>query len=252
MCDKKLSGRIVGFSLVKAESTPADIDPIHTAVDKRPEGCLDAQACKVVYHTQEGRRSLYLVVSYMTMKGRLNGEAVEVERPVEFFIPAAQKTEDMQWISALMRQSSKMALKTGDIGTMLNDLREVTWDKGPVRCGVNEWSKPIFHNSEVAAIAWSFIDILYKRGICDREGNLLSLEARVANYQLRRGGCGCGSEEQSEPDESPFVLAQSVGAAAVAIPDESEAAKGPVCPICRLPVRMEAGCTTCGCGQKCG
>lgn len=254
--NKKIIGRIVGYSIKKEGEQPvipANHDPIYDRIEKRPDGCLDAQACKAVYFTQEGRRSLYLVVSYMAMKGRLNGEEVEVERPVEFFIPAAQKTEDMQWISALMRQSSKMALKDGDLGNMFNGLRDVTWDKGPVRCGVNEWDKPLYHNSEVAAIAYSFIDILHKRGICDRDGNLLSLEARVANYRLRNNsGCGCAPSAPSEPEETPFIARQSVGAAAVAMPEIEAKGSGPECPVCHETIRFSEGCQICGCGSKCG
>ncbi|BBI58926.1 hypothetical protein HSBAA_02320 [Vreelandella sulfidaeris] len=44
------------------------------------------------------------------------------------------------------------------------DLRKVAWDKGLVRCGMNRWNKPMFHDSEVAAIAWSIQQILYRRG----------------------------------------------------------------------------------------
>lgn len=255
MC-KKIEGNITNFNIVKPEEK-ADYDPLFERIEKRPEGCLDAQACKMVYWTQQGRNSLYLIVSYMTMTARLNGEEVEVERPVEFFIPAGQKTEDMQWISALMRQSSKMALQSGDVGSMFRDLRDVTWDKGPVRCGVDEYGKPIRnHTSEVAAIAWSFIDILHKRGICDRDGNLLSLEARAANYRVRRGGCGCEGEsmDMSDEDTPAFIEEQSVGAAAIKVPESEPEGKGDsnICPECQQPIHMEAGCVTCGCGQKCG
>jgi ribonucleoside-diphosphate reductase alpha chain len=60
-----------------------------------------------------------------------------------------------------------LAARGGVLERALSDMRKVAWDRGPVRCGhkVREDGArvPLWHDSEVAAIAWSVQNILELR-----------------------------------------------------------------------------------------
>ena len=70
----------------------ADQDPLRIAIDHRPKGELPAIIEKVEYLTQAGKKSLYVAVSFIEVTGRLGGEEVTIERPIEFFIPTGSAT----------------------------------------------------------------------------------------------------------------------------------------------------------------
>jgi len=114
---------------VSPETTPdeslgaADLDPLRVAIDHRPRGELPAIIEKVEYLTQAGKKSLYLAVSFIEVTGRISGEEVTIERPIEFFIPAGQRDESQQWITATMRSLS-LAARGGFVARNLQDLRK--------------------------------------------------------------------------------------------------------------------------------
>jgi ribonucleoside-diphosphate reductase alpha chain len=153
-----------------------DLDPLRVAIDHRPKGELPAIIEKVEYLTQAGKKSLYVAVSFMEVTGRLGGEDVTIERPIEFFIPAGQRDESQQWITAQMRSLS-LAARGGFVARNLQDLRKVSWDRGQVRLGEVQrpdgHRSPRWHDSEVAALAYAIQQILYRRGFLDVEGNQL-------------------------------------------------------------------------------
>jgi len=155
---------------------PLDMDPLRISIEKRPEGETPAVTEKLVYHTSEGQKSLYLVVSFVSVEGFLDGQSVTVERPLEVFIPAGQNDEAQQWVTAVARVLSLTA-RDGRLPKALADLRKVTWDKGPVRSGYYRKADgtrvPRFHSSEVAAIAYAVQQILYRRGFLDDEGRVI-------------------------------------------------------------------------------
>ncbi len=161
----------------KHEPSNDDLNPLNMVLQSRPDGELNAVSEKIVYHTAEGTKSLYLVVSFAIVEGIHNGKQVTIERPVEVFIPASQ-TEAQQWVSSVARLLS-LSARTGVLPKALNDLRKVTWDKGPVRNGFflkEDGTKvPRFHDSEIAAIAFSIQGILSRRGFLDSEGNTLPI-----------------------------------------------------------------------------
>ncbi len=165
---------------VSPETTPdeslgaADLDPLRVAIDHRPRGELPAIIEKVEYLTQAGKKSLYLAVSFIEVTGRISGEEVTIERPIEFFIPAGQRDESQQWITATMRSLS-LAARGGFVARNLQDLRKVSWDRGQVRLGevqrLDGHHSPRWHDSEVAALAYAIQQILHRRGFLDAEGN---------------------------------------------------------------------------------
>jgi ribonucleoside-diphosphate reductase alpha chain len=140
-------------------------DPMRIVVESRPKGILPAVAEKIEYWTQEGHKTLYLVVSFITIP--LKGEAgSSIERAIEFFMPVGQNGESQQWITSSMRLLS-LAARGGFLERALSDMRKVAWDRGAVRLGTFEkidgTRMPLWHDSEVAAIAYAIQNIIERR-----------------------------------------------------------------------------------------
>ncbi|RTL45532.1 MAG: adenosylcobalamin-dependent ribonucleoside-diphosphate reductase [Burkholderiales bacterium] len=151
-----------------------DEDPLRKQIESRPGGELQGVTSKVEYWTGEGKKSVYLTVNFMRVRGTVNGREVVIERPVEFFVPAGQRDEGQQWISSNMRLLSMVARSGGSLAKALANMREVVWDKGPVRHGAVAKAEggqvPRIHDSEVAAIGHALQEILARRGFLDELG----------------------------------------------------------------------------------
>ncbi|BCB06237.1 hypothetical protein HHSLTHF2_01270 [Vreelandella venusta] len=262
----EITSKIVGYRIKQQEPTaPApelpEEDPLTVRIPSRPEGTLEAVSEKISYVGAEGRKKVYLLVSFMPVEGVVGGRRVIIERPVEFFFPSGQLSSEHQWITATMRSLS-LAARGGYVTQAVADLRKVAWDKGLVRCGMNRWNKPMFHDSEVAAIAWSIQQILYRRGFLDQDGNQVPVEMLVERYAHRmQHGHAWQPPVDEEPDASPAVGAvEPIGGAAeqensLKKPEGSGPAVVGNCPECRGELIMMDGCPTCyaGCGwSKCG
>ncbi|MFN7155246.1 MAG: LAGLIDADG family homing endonuclease [Acidovorax sp.] len=140
------------------------IDPMRTVIESRPQGGLSAVAEKLEYWTQEGHKTLYLIVSFLPVPtGVGNGT---VDRAIEFFMPVGQSGESQQWITSSMRMLS-LAARGGFLERALSDMRKVAWDRGPVRLGTHRKDDgtlvPMWHDSEVAAMAYAIQNILARR-----------------------------------------------------------------------------------------
>ena len=150
---------------VPAATPPAHpIDPMRTVIESRPQGGLSAVAEKLEYWTQEGHKTLYLIVSFLPVPtGVGNGT---VDRAIEFFMPVGQSGESQQWITSSMRMLS-LAARGGFLERALSDMRKVAWDRGPVRLGTHRKDDgavvPMWHDSEVAAMAYAIQNILARR-----------------------------------------------------------------------------------------
>lgn len=189
-----------------APKTLPDDDLLRKQFDGRPFGDLESVTSKVQYMTYEGKKTVYLTVSFIHIQGIVGGELATIERPFEFFMPAGQKNDGQQWISASMRLLSMAARSGGSIAKALADMREVVWDKGTVRCGMitkDDGSQaPLFHESEVAAIGYSLQRILMKRGFLDAAGNqvpITVLAEKYKNKQLAYGMDDLAYEGESAP-----------------------------------------------------
>ncbi|WP_096696504.1 LAGLIDADG family homing endonuclease [Polaromonas sp. AER18D-145] len=147
-----------------APATAVPMDPMRTVIESRPKGALSAVAEKVDYWTQEGHKTLYIVVSFLPVPSA-SGEGT-VERAIEFFMPVGQSGESQQWITSSMRMLS-LAARGGFLERALSDMRKVAWDRGPVRLGTYEKADgtrvPLWHDSEVAAIAYAVQNIIARR-----------------------------------------------------------------------------------------
>ncbi|MBG6073251.1 MULTISPECIES: adenosylcobalamin-dependent ribonucleoside-diphosphate reductase [unclassified Polaromonas] len=147
-----------------AEVAAAPVDPMRTVIESRPKGALSAVAEKVEYWTQEGHKTLYIVVSFLPVPAA-HGAGM-VDRAIEFFMPVGQSGESQQWITSSMRMLS-LAARGGFLERALSDMRKVAWDRGPVRLGTYEKADgprvPLWHDSEVAAIAYAVQNIITRR-----------------------------------------------------------------------------------------
>ena len=139
-------------------------DPMRSVIESRPKGALSAVAEKVEYWTQEGHKTLYLVVSFLPVP-HPSGVGT-VERAIEFFMPVGQSGESQQWMTSSMRLLS-LAARGGFLERALADMRKVAWDRGPVRLGSFTRSDgaqlPLWHDSEVAAIGYAIQNIMAQR-----------------------------------------------------------------------------------------
>jgi len=142
----------------------AAVDPMRSVIGSRPKGALDAVAEKIEYWTQEGAKTLYVIVSFLPVAAA-DGQG-RVDRAIEFFMPVGQSGESQQWVTASMRLLS-LAARGGFLERALSDMRKVAWDRGPVRMGhklKEDGSRvPMWHDSEVAAIAYAIQNILLER-----------------------------------------------------------------------------------------
>ncbi|QEA39269.1 ribonucleoside-diphosphate reductase [Pistricoccus aurantiacus] len=242
----EITSKIVGYRVKQPEQEIplAEENPLTVRIPSRPEGTLEAVSEKISYVGAEGRRKVYVLVAFMPVEGVLGGKRVVIERPVEFFFPSGQLSSEHQWITATMRSLS-LAARGGYVTQALKDLRKVAWDKGLVRCGMNRFDKPMFHDSEVAAIAWSLQQILYRRGFVDGDGNQVPAEDLVERYASRMShGYSWQPSEPEAPASGQISGSESDGPAVVGH-----------CPECRGELIMMDGCPTCyaGCGwSKCG
>lgn len=149
-----------------AKPAPAapPVDPMRTVIESRPQGGLSAVAEKLEYWTQEGHKTLYLIVSFLPVPTGVGGRTVD--RAIEFFMPVGQSGESQQWITSSMRMLS-LAARGGFLERALSDMRKVAWDRGPVRLGQHRKDDgtlvPMWHDSEVAAMAYAIQNILARR-----------------------------------------------------------------------------------------
>ena len=221
--------------------TPIADDPLRMPFDSRPTGELEGVTSKVEYFTYEGANTVYLTVNFMRVKGIVDGQEAEIERPVEFFMPAGQRNDGQQWISANMRMLSMVARSGGSVAKAVANLREVIWDKGAVRYGhltrADGSKVPLHHDSEVAAIGYALQSILKKRGFLAEDGS--QVPAAELARRLSKADAALAFDEVTSDSSTVVSLGQSIGAGL-----------GKKCPECGAhELHRVDGCSKC---QACG
>ncbi|WP_454764283.1 adenosylcobalamin-dependent ribonucleoside-diphosphate reductase [Cupriavidus campinensis] len=232
---------------VAVSATPADDDPLKHPFNSRPLGDLEGVTSKVEYLTYEGHKTVYLTVNFMRVPGVVDGQLVTIERPLEFFMPAGQRTEGQQWITSTMRLLSLVARSGGPVAKALADMRNVVWDKGTVRYGVlvrqDGTEVPRFHDSEVAAISYALQRILIKRGFLEEDGGQAPVAALAARLAARDGG-------------EPAVAPAGHGGRAATAGHNPGVGTGKPCPECGAHALHKvdgcAKCANCGYVGECG
>ncbi|XYJ09980.1 adenosylcobalamin-dependent ribonucleoside-diphosphate reductase [Telluria sp. B2] len=227
-------GQVLGAAPQPEAPAMLEEDPLRKRFENRPLGELESVTSKIEYATQEGRKTFYLTVSFIRVEGVSEGQPVTIERPFEFFMPAGQRTDGQQWITSSMRLLSMLARAGGPIAKALADMRDVVWEKGPVRCGTltreDGVEVPVFHDSEAAAVGFMLQRMLVRRGFLDSQGNQVPV-AQLARVLAARG--------DAVVPAAPPALAP----AAQAFPVQSAATKCPECGARAL--RKLDGCTRC-------
>ncbi|MES0873060.1 ribonucleoside-diphosphate reductase [Sinimarinibacterium thermocellulolyticum] len=239
---------IVGWSVLRRAPANeiADLDPLSLRIDKREDGSWESVTTKITLTSASGTKTIYFVIGFGVVCGRMNGKPVCIERPLEFFVPAGQTAAEHQWVSATMRTLS-LAARGGFLVKALADLRKVSWDRGPVWYGKNRAGKSLVHDSEVAAIAWAIQQELTKRGFLDEHGNERPLAALAARYARMR------QYRDALPLDNPHIAVNAARADAVPVSTVPVVDRCPD-PDCRGEMVMKDGCPTClDCGySKCG
>jgi ribonucleoside-diphosphate reductase alpha chain len=187
-----------------------DDDPLRKRFEKRPLGELESVTSKIEYSTQEGKKALYLTVSFIHAQGVHEGRPVTIERPFEFFMPASQRSDGQQWITASMRLLSMVARAGGPVSKALADMREVVWEKGPVRCGYlareDGTQVPVYHDSEVAAIAFMLQRVLIRRGFLDAYANQVPVSLLARHLATRAlSPSDIGMQPERVADDEPVA-----------------------------------------------
>jgi ribonucleoside-diphosphate reductase alpha chain len=226
-------GSVLSTAMQPEQPAVPDDDPLRQRFERRPLGELESVTSKIEYSTQEGKKALYLTVSFIRVEGVFEGRQVAIERPFEFFMPASQRSDGQQWITASMRLLSMAARAGGSIARALMDMREVVWEKGPVRCGYlareDGTQVPVYHDSEVAAIGFMLQRMLIRRGFLDTYGN------QVPVPQLARQLAARGAATQPDVLPQPAMPAAAMSA--------KSAGKCPECGARAL--HKVDGCTRC-------
>ncbi len=193
-----------------APQEPVLVDPMRSVIEKRPKGALDAVAEKIEYWTQEGRKTLYLIVSFLPLPSP-DGNGT-IDRAIEFFMPVGQSGESQQWITSSMRMLS-LAARGGFLSRALDDMRKVAWDRGPVRYGTvkrpDGSHAPMWHDSEVAAIAYAIQNILAHRARAHVRPKMTGACAEVAEVASLSSMSGkkcpaCGAYAMIKKDGCEF------------------------------------------------
>ncbi|MGV7242515.1 adenosylcobalamin-dependent ribonucleoside-diphosphate reductase [Caballeronia sp. M23-90] len=239
-----------------AADSEVQLDPLRIAIDHRPRGELPAIIEKVEYLTQAGKKSLYVAVSFMEITGRLGGEDVTIERPIEFFIPTGQRDESQQWITATMRSLS-LAARGGFVARNLQDMRKVSWDRGQVRLGdvehLDGHRSPRWHDSEVAALAYAIQQILHRRGFLDVEGG--QVPSRLLAQRRKDSAQATQDVPVSAGDDNDITTVVEENADA-ANPHALLPIPGRKCPTCGANAMIRKDgcdfCTACGEVGACG
>jgi ribonucleoside-diphosphate reductase alpha chain len=230
---------------------PTD-DPLHKQFDARVDGELDSVTTKIQMWTHEGKRSVYVTTSFMTVDGAVDGKPVKIERPVEFFLAGSQRDAGQQWIDLSLRMLSMAARSGVSMAKIIENMREVAWDKGPVRFGYASKADgsqvPRFHDSEVAAIGYALQEMLARRGFLNAEGQQVPV-SKLAKLLESRHSFGTSVDTTAAPAtaEMPQVLRAG---------NHFAPGTGKKCPHCGAhDVHHIDGCTQCvSCGTigSCG
>lgn len=245
----RIDRKIVGWTVRPrgAATQDAEVDPRRVRIDRREEGSWESVTTKIVLPTISGPKTVYFVIGFGVVCGRCGGRDVCIERPLELFVPAGQTSAEHQWVSATMRALS-LAARGGFIAKALADLRQVSWDRGPIWFGKNRNGKGMVHDSEVAAIAWAMQQALYRRGFLDVHGNERPVEELAAHYERLK------AYRQSLPVDNPHALETAESERHGARLRDGQPVVS-VCPDrdCRGDMVMRDGCPTCvDCGySKC-
>lgn len=213
-------------------------------IEHRPSGPLSAISEKITYWTQEGKKVIYLIVSFMEH----NGET----RAIEFFLPVGHLHESQQWLTSSMRLLS-LAARGGFLQSALENMRNTRWDTGPIRYGFYTKQDgtlvPRYHNSEVSLIAYAIEELVKRVKDSGLPFTTALLQATSSSDALVEN-----AKENTDAKDTKEQTAKESKEAATQTSDSTLPASFPsnasTCPECgAAAVVKRDGCSTClNCG----
>ena len=246
---------VSGAAAAPAQAAPvapvSQDEPLHKQFDSRMEGELDSVTTKIQMWTHEGKRSVYVTTSFMHVDGMVDGRLVTIERPVEFFLAGSQRDAGQQWVDLSLRMLSMAARSGVSVAKVIENMREVAWDKGPVRHGyalkADGTEVPRFHDSEVAAIGYALQEMLVRRGFLTADGEQVPVAKLARELESRLKG-------HRPVEAEPVAAGEAV--AGLRASDHFAPGSGKKCTHCGAQdVHRIDGCTQCvNCGTvgSCG
>ena len=112
-------------------ASAAPVDPMRTVIESRPQGGLSAVAEKLEYWTQEGHKTLYLIVSFLPVPTGVGDRTVD--RAIEFFMPVGQDPARYRG-EVLDRMKQLVRAAEGSGVTLVHENEKEIYGDTPARC----------------------------------------------------------------------------------------------------------------------
>jgi len=140
--------------------------------ESRKDGELSGVSIKGRFHTNQGEQKFILTINFIEIQRQSQYGIIAVKRPVEFLLTSNFTSNSSVWDTS-MRFMSLMGRSGVPMNKIIENLKEVTWEHGPVRYGTfskNGKDVPLWHNSDTAVIGYVIEQLLKKEGLLDNEG----------------------------------------------------------------------------------
>lgn len=140
--------------------------------ESRKDGELSGVSIKGRFHTNQGEQKFILTINFIEIQRQSQYGVIVVKRPVEFLLTSNFTSNSSVWDTS-MRFMSLMGRSGVPMNKIIENLKEVTWEHGPVRYGTfskNGKDVPLWHNSDTAVIGYVIEQLLKKEGLLDNEG----------------------------------------------------------------------------------
>lgn len=140
--------------------------------ESRNDGELPGHSIKGRFFTNQGEQKFLLTINYIEIQRQTNYGLITIQRPVEFLLTANFTANGSVW-DAAMRFMSLMGRSGVPMNKIIENLKEITWEHGPVRYGTflkNGNLVPIWHSSDTAVIGYVIENTLKNKGYLDDNG----------------------------------------------------------------------------------
>lgn len=185
-------GSVLSVEKPKEEVKPTSVEPKPSVSDEksfdqfvdemlaesfqsRKDGMLQGITTKGRFFTEQGEQKFIVTINFIEIKRNTVHGEISVTRPVEFILTSNFTTNSSAW-DATMRFMSLSARSGVPIPKLIENLKEITWEHGPVRYGTKEKDGrqvPLWHASDVAAIGHAIHEALIACGFLDNDGKVV-------------------------------------------------------------------------------
>lgn len=143
--------------------------------ESRLDGVLSGISVKGRFYTEQGEQKFIITINSMPIYKETPYGIIKVIRPVEFILTSNFTSASSVWESS-MRFMSLMARSGVPLPKILENLKEITWEHGPIRYGFkvkNENKVPMWHSSDAATVGYIIEEALIREGFLDSQGGML-------------------------------------------------------------------------------